>query len=99
MTKVVLPERDDMLARLKSVIDEPHAEHGLYPKILEHAGQTKEAPGVVLMLLLAIGDYTAGMPSVLARTLDLALPRFIAAIIDDEDARQEALAFWAEAGQ
>ena len=35
MTTIVLPERDDMLARLKSVMDEPLTVNGLYPLLLE----------------------------------------------------------------
>jgi hypothetical protein len=42
---VILPERDDMLRRLKSVIDEPHTEQNFYPLLLKHAGQPKTPGG------------------------------------------------------
>jgi hypothetical protein len=87
----VLPERDDMLARLKAVMDEPHAEQYLYPKLLKHAGQVKAPEGIALMFVLAIADYTAGLPPTLGIALDFMLPRFVAAIVDDEDVRGETL--------
>jgi hypothetical protein len=87
----VLPERDDMLARLKAVMDEPHAEQYLYPKLLRHAGQTKAPEGIALMFVLAIADYTAGLPASLGIALDFTLPRWVTAIVDDEDVRREAL--------
>ena len=88
---VTLPQRDDMLARLKGVMNEPHAEHGFYPLLLRHAGQPKMPEGIALMFVLAITDYTRGMPDALAMGLDLMLPRFVAAIVDDEDVRRETL--------
>ena len=90
---VTLPERDEMLRRLKSVIDEPHTEKGFYSLLLQHAGEEKAPEGVGLMFIMAIADYTAGLPPVLGRTLGIALPRFVAAIVDDEDARRETLEF------
>jgi hypothetical protein len=92
-TTLVLPDRDDMLRRLNSVLDDPHAEAGLYPRLLKHAGQQKQPEGVVVMFMLAIADYTEGLPPAVAVTLDIALPRFIGALIDDEGLRQEALTF------
>jgi len=90
---LILPERDNMLRRLKTVLDDPHAEAGLYPRLLKHAGQQKAPEGVVLMFMLAIADYTAGLPPTMELTLGIALPRFIGALIDDENLRQEALDF------
>ena len=91
---VVLPERDDMLGRLKGAIDEPHIEQGFYSLLLAHAGEEKAAPeGVAMMLVLAMADYATGLPEVMWRTLNVALPRFIAALVDDEDVRRETLEF------
>jgi hypothetical protein len=96
---VTLPERDDMLARLKGVMDEPHAGQYFYPKLLKHAGQTKMPEGIALMFVLAIADYTAGLPASLGIALDLMLPRWVAAIVDDEDMRAATLAVIAAAQQ
>jgi hypothetical protein len=90
---VTLPERDDMLARLKGVMDEPHAAERLYPLLLGHAGEEKAAEGIALMFILAIADYTQGLPPALGITLDLLLPRFVTAIVDDEDVRAATLEF------
>ena len=91
MTTIVLPERDDMLARLTAVDDTPHTVSGLYPMLLEHAGQDKTPEAVALMFILASGDYTEGQPPASRRTLDITLPLLVAAIVDDEDARRETL--------
>ena len=92
MTEVVLPGRDDMLARLKSVMDEPHTESGFYSLLLEHAGQRKTPEGIGLMFVMAISDYAGQIP-VVQMTLGLALPRFVAVLVDDEAVRRETLTF------
>ena len=92
MTEIVLPGRGDMLTRLKSVIDEPHTVSGFYPLLLEHAGLEKTPEGAGLMFVLAIADYAGQIPAS-QMTLSVALPRFVAALVDDEEARRETLAF------
>jgi len=96
---VTLPERDDMLARLTAVIDVPHTVRGFYPLLLEHAGQAKTPEGVALMFLLAVGDYATTQPVASQRTLYIALPLMVAAIVDDGDARAATLAVIAAAQQ
>lgn len=89
---IVLPEREEMLTRLRSVIDEPHTESGFYSLLLKYAGARKTGTGVSLILLLAVADYTEDQPPVIAVTIGLALPRFVAALVDDEEVAAQALA-------
>jgi hypothetical protein len=91
MTEIVLPGRDDMLARLKSVIDEPHTEKGFYSLLLKHAGTRKDPAGIAMIFTLAIYDYAGQVPAA-QMTLNVSLPRFVAALVDDEQARHETLA-------
>jgi hypothetical protein len=91
-TIITLPDRDDMLARLTSVMDDPHMTRGLYPKLLEQAGTQKTPRGVALMWALAVHDYTTGMPPVVQMTTSMLAPAFVRALIDDEAARAETLA-------
>lgn len=89
--QVALPEREDMLTRLRSVINEPHTEDGFYPLLLKCAGARRTGLGIAIMLLLAADDYTAGIPP--ARVvINAALPRFVTVLVDDADVRAEALA-------
>jgi hypothetical protein len=88
--RVTLPERDEMLRRLKSVIDEPHTTENFYPKLLKHAGQAKTGVGVGLMFQLAVFDY-AGETGPVAAGLNVAAPSFMAVLVEDEDIRRYAL--------
>ena len=59
---VTLPDRDEMLKRLLKVSNDSHAQERFYPILLQSAGRVLVAQGVVMMLALAIHDYTEGMP-------------------------------------
>lgn len=89
---ITLPERDDMLRRLTAVDNTDHMIAGLYPLILKGAGQPKTALGVILLIQLAIFDYCAGLPPVMGLALGMRLSEYVAALIDDEDVRGDALA-------
>ena len=89
---IVLPEREDMLRRLKSVLDEPHAVERFYPLILKDAGRELVGMGVVMMLQLAIADYTAGMPPIMMAVVQMNVDDYITALVDDEEVRGDALA-------
>lgn len=86
-----LPNRDEMMRRLTSVMDEPHAIQNFYPLLARHAGEEKAGMGVVMMLQLAIHDYTQGMPPIMANILQMRVDDFLKALIDDEEALEEAL--------
>ncbi len=88
---IVLPEYEDMLIRLRSVIDEDHVTRYFYPLILRYAGQQRNAQGVVTMLMMAISIYTNSLqlPSV-ERTLRSSASDYIAVLVDDREVCQEA---------
>jgi hypothetical protein len=82
---ITLPAADEMLARLRSVIDEPHAAANFYPKITKYAGQNKTVSGIEMMVALAIYDYAEGYPPAVATGLHVALPRFVRALCGTDD--------------
>lgn len=92
-----LPNKDEMLARLKAVDDNSHLQQKFYPRLLKDAGSQKVPMGVVMMLTLAIHDYTQGMPPMMANILSMRVPDFIDALIPDPKAAAEAKKHWEEA--
>lgn len=89
---ITLPEREDMLRRLKSVMDEPHAVERFYPLILKNAGRELVGMGVVMMLQLAVADYTADLPPIMGTLVQMNVDDYITALVDDEEVRGDALA-------
>jgi hypothetical protein len=87
----VLPAYDDLRQRLIAVDNEPHVVEKFYPHILKLAGQEQAGLGVALALTLATHDYTAGLPPVLARVVQLRLPNYVRAIVDDPQVQADAL--------
>jgi hypothetical protein len=83
---IQLPARDEMLRRLIKVDDRPHPIERFYPLILEHAGEKLSGPGVVMMLLTAMGDYTNGLPPKAFKLLMTRFNEFVKALVDDQEA-------------
>ncbi len=82
---ITLPDADEMLARLRSVMDVPHAVANFYPKITRYAGQDKTIAGIEMIILLAIHDYAVGCPAAVAAGLEVALPRFVRVLCGTDD--------------
>lgn len=80
--RIILPSAEVIIERLRSVMDEPHAVKGLYPRIAAHAGQRKAPEGVEVLIRLAICDYAAGFPQAVADVLEVAVPRFTAVLVE-----------------
>lgn len=87
---IILPERDDMLRRLLEVEDNPHAQQKFYPILLQSAGQQRNGMGVIMMLQMAIHDYTVGMPSVIAVAMQMLVKPYVEALVDDEEVKADA---------
>lgn len=83
--RIALPSAEEMLKRLRSVMDEPHAVANLYPKITAHAGQRKAREGVEMLVLLAIYDYAGAYPEAVAAALQVALPRFVSVLTEGQE--------------
>lgn len=92
-----LPSKEEMLQRLLKVDDNSHAQQKFYPLLTKHGGEQKVAMGVVLMLQLAIYDYTQGMPAMMVSLLNMQMNDFIEALCPDEEVAAEAKAFFEQA--
>ena len=92
-----LPSKEEMLQRLLKVDDNSHAQQKFYPLLTKHAGEQKVAMGVVLILQLAIHDYTHGMPAIIVSLLNMRMNDFIDALCPDEEIAAEAKAFFEQA--
>ena len=86
-----------MLQRLLAVDANSHLQQKFYPSLTKHAGEEKVAMGVVLMLQIAIGDYTKDLPRMFASMLNKKMNNFIDALCPDEEIAAEAKALFEEA--
>ena len=93
---ITLPNREEMLQRLLKVNNEGHLTEKFYPILLRDAGQQRVGAGVVMMLALAIHDYTEGMPPIMANAMYMKAPEFIDALIDDKEVAKNAKDFLQE---
>lgn len=92
---VVLQGRDAMLCRLREVDDNPHFVEKFYPILLKDAGRELNPMGVCIMLLLAICDYTQGMPPIKAKRMEMRAKDFIGALVPNSpEIRHQAEEFW-----
>lgn len=87
---ITLPNREEMLARLIKISDNSLLQERFYPILLKSAGQERVPQGIVMMLALAIHNYTEGMPPVMANLMYMQAPGFIDALVTDPEAAQEA---------
>jgi hypothetical protein len=94
---ITLPGQEEMLQRLIQVNDNAHAQERFYPILLKSAGEARVAAGVVVMLQLAIYDYTEGLPPMIGGLLQMRLDDYIDALVDDEEVRKAAKDFNAQA--
>lgn len=84
------PDCDDMLVRLKTVIDEPYYSEGFYPFILKYAGDRTNGMGVVVALALAVEDYCHDRQPIIRNLIYMTLHDFVDALIDDAEVRRDA---------
>jgi len=89
-----LPSKAEMLQRLLKVDDNGHLQQKFYPELLKEAGSQKVAMGVVVLLQLAIYDYTKGMPPTMGVAMNMRMPDFIDALCPNEEVAKEAKAFF-----
>lgn len=98
-----LPERDVIMARLTTVNEVLYDQEKLHPRIADKAGAELAPGGIIMMLTLAFYDFHQEMrkggalPAVIAASelwLNELMKDYIGALIDDEAAKQEALAFY-----
>lgn len=95
-TRITLPDAETILSRLKAVNDEPHCVDKFYPLLAKDAGQVRVPLGIIMMLQLAIHDYTEGMPPMMTAVLNMNMEEYIDALVLDESASTETKVLWAE---
>jgi hypothetical protein len=91
-----LADKEEMLQRLNAVDDNAHFQERFYPKLLRDAGTQKVPMGVIMMLTLAIHDYSKGMPPMIAGMVSMRVPEYIDALIPDPKLAAEAKTLWAQ---
>ena len=84
-TVITLPNREEMMERLLKVNDASHLQQKFYPHLLKHAGQERVPHGIVVMLALAINDYTTGMPAIMVNSMYMQATKFIEALVVDPE--------------
>lgn len=93
---ITLPGRKEMLKRLTEVLNDPYLIENFFPLILEHSGRDKTSgEGVFNLVIMAIAEHLPHNPDprtanilLHSKAMDLAL-----ALIDDEEAKQDAARF------
>lgn len=96
-TLITLPDAETIMSRLTAVSDERLCVERLYPALARYAGKVRVPMGIVMMLQLAIADFTEGMPPMMIAVLNMNMNGYIDALVIDETAATEAKAHWAEA--
>ena len=89
-----LPDREEMLRRLIAFDDNSHLVQKFYPKLLKDAGTEKVPIGVVMILTLAIADYTEGMPIQMQVIMEMKAQEIIKCMSPNEEFATETLAAW-----
>lgn len=95
-TCITLPDAETIMSRLKAVNNDDHCVQKLYPLLAKNASQERVPTGIVMMLQLAIHDYTEGMPPMMVAVLNMNMNRYIDALVPDQVAAAEAKAHWAK---
>ncbi len=90
---VVLPDREEMSRRLASLHDLDHVVERFHPILLQSAGRELNGMGVVMMLTLAIHDYTEGMPTMMSNIMFRSCPKYIDVLVDDKTVKADAKEF------
>jgi hypothetical protein len=84
---ITLPDREETLRRLISVLNDAHVIQGLYARLLPYAGTEKVPIGVVQMIYVAMFDYAEEheLNEATQRMLEGLVLRFAEALVDDAD--------------
>lgn len=94
--RITLPDRDDMLRRLRKVSTQEAFETCFYPYIVQEAGAQRDASGIVMILQLAFMEFLKRQPKVVAAALLMRTEEYVRALVDDKKVQKEALAHVAE---
>lgn len=88
---IELPDLDEMRRRLETVVLDNHGRQNFVPRLLENAGRQLVGQGVVMMIQLAIYDYTKGMPPIMSAMMQVQVKDLVIALVDDDEVKKDAL--------
>lgn len=89
-----LPSAEQIVLRMATVNAETNLVTKLYPVIAQKAGVTLNTMGIINMLLLAFYDFDSQYNSpVITATLNMSVPDYIKALVDDAAFVEEAIEF------
>ena len=95
-TCITLPDTETIMSRLKAVSSDDHCVQKLYPPIAKNGGQERVPMGIIMMLQLAIHDYTEGMSPMMVAVLNMNMNSYIDALVPDQAAAAEVKSHWAK---
>lgn len=87
----VLPDAAEFTRRLHTVDDEPHRVEKFRPRLVARAGTEMTGRGFAMALHLAVEDYAAGMPPIVADALRRELGSYVRTVVDDPAVQRDAL--------
>jgi len=86
----------EIIRRLSSVNDEETLVSRFYPLIANDAGRQLVAEGLVIMFQLASYDFCQGHPPMISTLIQMQIPQWIDALIDDKEVVEAAKQFMEE---
>lgn len=92
-----LRDEEEMFELLLKINDEPNAAEKFYPMLTKHAGEEKNAIGLVVLIQVAIKSYGDTINSMMASILNTFMDEFIDALCPDEKVANDAKAIFAKA--
>jgi hypothetical protein len=95
---VIIPDAEELTRRLIGIDNEPHMIEHFYPKLMSLAGTERAGGGIVTGLVLAVNDYTEGMPPFMAQVMFMKVHQFLGAFTDNPEVLKEARNHLAAAG-
>lgn len=91
-TLITLLPKEKMLERLREIDGNSHIDR-LWQKIANNSGQ-RVPLGIILMVELAIHDYTQGMPGIMSNLINMRMPDILAAVVSNSLQYIEVMKEW-----
>lgn len=92
--EVCLADAVDMERSLRDINSIRNLQERFYPLLIQHAGKKMPPMHIILVLTLAIQEYTQGMPSMIASLLEMNGEHYAAAMCGDKEQEQAVRNEW-----